>query len=246
MKFKNRGVLIGSLVLLAVATAVVVYGAISLSVSFSDPTIACNSDGTATVTFGYTVTSGDSSAATVTGSVDAGTPFALTGINAGSGTGAWTINGSTKTADGSYSTTLTDGQHTFTVCATQPGSGGNPDKTGCATQTVTINCPATSGCDTTEVFGEVPANKNLCLANGTIQIQFRGNFGETANLEIDGPNNFSLAVAVNRAGDSCNYHYNWDPGTGNGGAGGYTFKVTGNNQPELDFTATLECTVHGH
>jgi len=31
-----------------------------------------------------------------------------------------------------------------------------------------------------QVFGEVPANKNLCLANGHIEVQFSGNFGDPA------------------------------------------------------------------
>lgn len=240
MKSKRATLIVTLAIALAVAAGLVVYADTVVSVAFSDPTITCNASGTgATVTFNYTVTSNSSSAATVTGAIDDGTPFALPGI----ATTDWTCGSpcNTKTAEGTYTTTLTNGTHTFEVCATQPGSGGNPDKTGCETQTVVVNCsPASTGCSS-KVFGEVPANKNLCSASGKIEIQFSGDFGPTATLEIDGPNDFSTSFPVDRAGASCNYHYNWDPGTGNGGPGNYSFKVTGTGlSGELDFTATLQ------
>jgi hypothetical protein len=92
-----------------------------------------------------------------------------------------------------------------------------------------------TSCATVGPFGEIIANKNLCKANGHIEIQFRGNFGDPATLLISG-NNFSMQVPVNRAGNSCNYHYNWDPAEGQQ-AGTYTFTV--NNI--LTFSADLVC-----
>ena len=142
---------------------------------------------------------------------------------------------------------LPNGTHTLTVCATQAGVNGNPDKTACSTQTVVVNCFSTDACANAQVFGEVPANKNLCLANGHIEVQFSGNFGDPGSLEIDGPNGFRRTDAVSRAGDSCNYHFNWDPNDsqGNGSTGAYTFTVNGNSQAPLVFSETLECTVPG-
>jgi hypothetical protein len=242
--------------LLALATRYVTlaYAAgTGLSITFGDATIVCKGDGTgATVTFQWTVTSsGAADAATVTGQIDGGSIFPLPGIAAGNVAtgGGWTFTPRIKTADGSYSTVLPNGTHTLTVCVTQAGSNGNPDKTACSTQTVVVNCASSEPCANAQVFGEVPANKNLCLANGHIEVQFSGNFGDSASLEIDGPNGsgFSRTDAVSRAGDSCNYHFNWDPHDeqGNGGAGAYTFTVTGNSQTPLVFSETLDCTVHG-
>jgi hypothetical protein len=259
MKRKRTSILVGTFLLallLALATgiATVAYAAgTGLSITFGDATIVCKGDGSgANVSFQWTATStGAADAATVTGQIDGGTIFSLPGIAAGNVTtgGGWTFAGRIKTADGSYSTVLPNGTHTFTVCTTQKGVNGNPDKSSCTTQTVVVNCLSTDACANAQVFGEVPANKNLCLANGHIEVQFSGNFGDPASLEIDGPNEsgFSRTDLVNRAGDSCNYHFNWDPhdSQGNGGAGTYTFKVTGNNQASLVVSETLDCTVHG-
>jgi hypothetical protein len=254
----RKSVSIGTLALLilALATRFVTVGyaaGTGLSITFGDATIVCKGDGTgANVTFQWTVTStGAADAATMTGQIDGGSVFALPGIASGSIAtgGGWNVGGRLKTADGTYSTVLANGSHTLTVCATQKGSNGNPDKTACSSQTVVVNCFSSDPCANAQVFGEVPANKNLCLANGHIEVQFSGNFGDPASLEIDGPNGsgFSRTDSVSRAGDSCNYHFNWDPHDtqGNGGAGAYTFTVNGNGQAPLVISETLDCTVHG-
>jgi hypothetical protein len=243
---------LGVFTIVVLAAVALLAAGTSLSIVFSPTTVTCNGDGTANVTFDWTVTStAAADAATVTGQVDGGTIFSLPGIAAGNVTngGGWTFAGRMKTADGSYTTTLANGTHTFTVCATQAGSNGNPDKTACATTTVTVDCTSTSACANAEVFGEVPANRNLCLANGHIEIQFQGDFDDIASLKIDGPTGtgFTKTVYVDRAGNSCNYHYNWDPqdSDGNGGPGTYSFTVNGNSKT-LTFGADLLCTVHGN
>jgi hypothetical protein len=61
-----------------------------------------------------------------------------------------------------------------------------------------------------------------------------------AALAIDGPGGYHLDAAMDHAGDSCIYQYNWDT-DGNGGAGTYSFSVTGGNGTSLSFTAELSC-----
>jgi hypothetical protein len=64
-----------------------------------------------------------------------------------------------------------------------------------------------------------------------MEVQFRGNFGASANLEIDGPDvsNFIRTDPVSGEGHSYNYHFNWNPHDpqGNADAGVYTFRVNG-------------------
>lgn len=252
MKTQRTSLTLSLAVLLAGAAGIVgiAYAAgTSLSVSFSAPSIVCNGTEGASVTFYYTVTStGAADAAVVTGQINSGPVFSITTIAAGNVNtgGGWTFSGRDKTFSGTYQTTLANGTYTFTVCATQNGANGNPNKSACNSETVVINCATDAlTCANTAPFGEVPHNTNLCSASGQIEIQFRGDFGAAANLEITGPNGFSFSTTVDRAGDSCNYHYNWNPrpagGTGNGGAGTYTFTATGNNQTPLVWTANLVC-----
>lgn len=251
--FSVRGAAALLLLVSGVPTASFAAGT-SLSIVFDEATIACRTDGTgADVNFGWTVTStGSADSAVVTGQVNGGDVFALPGIasgNAASG-GGWTFAGRMKTADGSYSTTLANGTYTLEVCATQSGANGTAAKTSCATQTVTVNCTSPDPCANAQVFGEIPANKNLCKANGHIQTQFSGSFGETATLLIEGPadTGFTRETQVNRAGDSCNYHDNWDPQDGNGGPGTYTFRVNpvpNSTDEAYEFSATLSCETNG-
>ena len=194
----------------------------SLSISFDDATVDCASDGSAQVTIHYTVTStAAADEAAVTGQIDEGDSFDITTIPSGNvnGGGGWTFFGRVKTFSGTFTTTLDAGSYTFTVCAEQHGTDR---KSACNTQTVTVDCQPTATCEDTSVFGELPHNTNLCSAQGVIEIQFHGSFGENANLTISGPNGFTYSTTVGRNGNSCNYHYNWDlraaGGTGNGGA----------------------------
>ena len=79
------------------------------------------------------------------------------------------------------------------------------------------------------------------------QIQFEGDFGPTAHLEITDSNGaFVGAADIKRNGDSCNYHANWKFTNGSGadiygnnGPGVYALKVTGNGKT-LDISTTLK------
>ncbi len=260
MKSKRTSLALGLALLLAgfggLATLAYAAGT-ALSISFSPASIVCGGTSGASVTFYYTVTSsGAADAAMVTESIN-GTQvnsYTILSGNVNNG-GGWTFpsSGPLKTYSGTYQASLGNGEYTFTVCTTQNGANGNQDKSACNSQTVTINCisdpPLT--CANTGPFGEVPHNTNLCSASGTIQVQFRGNFGETAHLTIrDSSGTTYVDTDVTRAGDSCNYHFNWNPrpanstsnpGTGNGGAGPYIFTVTGNSQAPLIWSANLAC-----
>lgn len=230
----------------------------SLSLLFDavDPAteMVCSSDGSgATVTFEWTLTStGSADSAVLTGSIDGGATFALPGVASGNVTngGGWTFAGRMKTADGSYtSEPLANGEHTFTVCATQSGANGTAAKTTCSTQTVTVNCQSSDPCAKAEkFFGELVGNTNLCQGNGNIEVQFGGNFGENATLTITDQSNSIVRMAtVPRNGGSCTYHYNWtDPqGDTDEVAGTYTFTVTGNGK-EVVGSEVLSCSTPGH
>lgn len=218
-----------------------------LSISPSVGSITCNGDGTATAVIDYLVTSaGGADAAALTYDANGGTKVSLGTIAAGNVVdgGGWTFNGRYKTYSGEFSLSgLANGTYDVEVCAVQNGS---PAKGACSTVRVVVNCTSTDTCATTEAFGDVPSNKNLCSANGNIEVQFRGSFGPTATLVITGPSdsNYSKSVPVARDGDSCNYHYNWDASSDNGGPGTYTFDVTGNSH-SLEFGATLSCNTPG-
>ncbi len=214
----------------------------TLLVTLDTPVVTCNDAGTgATVTTNYTVVStGSADSAVMTATIGT-TTYPLPTI--ASGPAGWTISGRTKTATGTFSTFLDNGTYTLVICATQSGAGGRVEKAACSLLVnITVNCVSSDPCANAGPFGEVPANRNLCSANGHIEIQFRGNFGDTAGLVISGPGGFSLPVSVDRAGDSCNYHYNWDPGA-NQAAGTYIFTVNGG----YSWSADLVCdTSHGH
>jgi hypothetical protein len=207
-----------------------------LTVTVDTPVVTCNQAGTgATVTANYTVVStGSADSAVMTASIG-DTVYSLPTI--ASGSSGWAFAGRTKTAEGTFSTDLTNGTYTLTICATQSGAGGRLPKSVCSLPlAVTVNCVSPDPCANVGPFGEVPNNRNLCSANGHVEIQFRGSFGEAASLVIAGPDGFSLPVSVDRAGDSCNYHYNWDPAAGQA-AGTYTFTVNGS----LSWSADLIC-----
>ena len=216
----------------------------SLTVTVDTPTVTCHADGNgADVTAAYTVVStGSADSATVVATIG-GEDYALPTIASGNvaGGGGWTFAGRTKTAEGTFSTSLPNGDYTYTMCVTQSGAQGrNPKQVCSAPVAVSIHCTSPDPCANVGPFGEVPANKNLCKANSHIEIQFRGSFGPIASLVISGPGGFALAVPVDRAGESCNYHYNWDPAV-NQAPGPYTFTVNGS----LTWSADLVCDQHG-
>ena len=130
--------------------------------------------------------------------------------------------------------------------STQPGSGGNPDKTVCNSETIVVNCAEiiSNPCASAAPFGEVVGN-NKITDHSTAQINFEGDFGYVAHVEISNANGFFRSADVNRNGESCNYHANWkftnEAGAdmfGNDGPGVYAVKVTGNGNT-LEFSVTL-------
>ena len=231
-KTKSTLVVLGLTLLLALAGVLVYAAGTSLSITVDDPIIGDCVDGSAQVTFDYSVIStGAADAATVTAEVvgvsSAETVGTIASGNVTNG-GGWTFAGRTKTAEGSFSLSLEEGTYTVKVCVTQHGSQGNPDKVACREVTFTVSC-AGGTCPTREFFGETPNNVHLCGSKANIEIQFRGNFGSSADLKITGPDSFKLEDSVPVDGSSCNYHYNWDLGNEETFVfGPYTIEVTGN------------------
>lgn len=241
----------------AMALALIVIGgitasaAVTLTIAFGTPTVECTING-ANVSVEYTVGSTDASPSAVVETLRDSSnvtkktnSYNITGSNVA---GGWIVAGRVKTYDATFQATgLTDGDYSLEVCLTQAGSGGNPSKQLCQTKAITVNCGqlVANPCANTAPFGEVLGNKHISDTS-TAQIQFEGDFGPIAHLEITDSNGAYVGSAdINRNGDSCNYHANWKFTNGNGaditgnhGAGVYTLKVTGNGK-ELEFSATL-------
>ena len=168
-------------------------------------------------------------------------------ILSGNVAGGWTFAGRTKTHDGLFQNGgLVDGTYSLQVCVSQAGSGGNENKTVCKTESIIVACAAqiVNPCASTTLHGEVVGNDKISV-NAAAQMQFRGDFGPNAFVEISGPNSFYRSASVARSGDSCEYHANWkftnSSGAdfyGNNGAGVYAVKVSGNTNT-LEFSVTL-------
>ena len=112
-----------------------------LSVSTSPPTLVCSADGSGgTVTLGFTVTStAAADAAELTAIVDGGAEIVIGQI--ASGPAGWTFNGPTKTAQGTATFTLANGDHTIVICATQHGAHGRLSKRACSDAVaITVAC----------------------------------------------------------------------------------------------------------
>jgi len=230
---------------LLVGTAITMSAdSVPVSVAFGEPVVDCPEGN---VTVPYTITTGSNSAATVVERLTKANGGDL--VSEDSYTilaGTWT-GSRTKLWEGVFEHTgLADGSYSLEVCAEQAGSGGNPAKSDCTTVPIVVACAEqwTNPCASTAAFGEVTGNDHI-RPNATAQIQFRGNFGETAWVVIDGPDYFHREGAIVRNGDSCNYHANWKFTTtsgadfhGNNGPGVYTVKVTGNGV-SLEFPVTL-------
>lgn len=210
-----------------------------LSVTLGEPDVACNADGeSATVTTHYTVISGNASPATMTASIgDADYQLPVIDNDPSTVGDDWIIGGNSKMAEDDFIISLENGTYSLTICA------DHASKTACSDPAmISVDCASSDPCASVGAFGEVPANKNLCKANGHIEIQFRGSFGDSAELTISNNYFFSKTVYVDKAGDSCNYHYNWDPsedGIANAeDAGTYSFEV---NIDAYSFSADLIC-----
>ena len=234
--------------MLAVGPAAWAAGTV-LSISFDEPIVTCP-DGD--VSAGYTISTTAADGATVTETLTnasnvtvASNVYTILAGNAG----GWTFAGRTKTHDGLFQYSgLLDGTYSLQVCVSQAGSGGNEGKTVCSTEAIIVACAAqvVNPCASTTPHGEVVGNDRIS-PHATAQVQFRGDFGPTAFVEITGPNSFYRSASVARNGDSCEYHANWkftnDSGAdfyGNNGEGVYTVKVSGNNNPPLEFPVTLK------
>lgn len=197
----------------------------------------CN-DGTGSVTIdGTLTTTGSVDSAEITASVNGGTATQVGVINPDD----FVHDGRVKTA--SYSITLdglANGTNTIQVCFVQSGADGRESKQTCAdVLVVVVDC---SSCRGTGFFGDLVGNPSLCTGNGPphIPVHVKGDLGDMPALVITGPNGFSLHAFMNRSGESCVYQYNWDTDGNNGGAGEYTFTVTGGGNT-YSFTATLNC-----
>ena len=202
---------------------------------------------------GDTATVNVSGLLTTTGSVDSAE--ISVSVDGGEGTAMGTIepqdfehHGRVKDAPYSLDFTLENGTHTIDVCFTQSGAQGREPKQVCApTVTVVVDCTpdeSEADCSKEGVFGDLVHNKLLCSGGGTphVPVHLRGEFGEVVTITIEGPNDFTLVDVMNHAGESCNYHYNWDTRDGNhGNPGSYTFTFDGDNGAHYEFTRDLLC-----
>jgi hypothetical protein len=219
----------------------------ALSVTFGNPFVTCP-DGDVRVEYTISTTAADGAGVVERltdslGDLKASRTYA---IASGNVPGGWTFAGRTKTYDGVFEASgLLDGTYTLEVCATQAGSGGNPSKTVCRTQTVVVACSQVgNACASEAPFGEVVGNVRI-RDHATAQIQFRGDFGPTALVEITNADGFYRSASITRNGNSCIYHANWkftnDSGAdiyGSAGPGVYTVTVSGHGNT-LQFAVTV-------
>jgi len=216
-------------------------------------------DGVATVTVTYTVTSsaaadGATGSFTVTdGDGNVVNSGSLPEIDSGvAPAGGWTHNppGSAKTAGGQFQLSLGNGTYDIEVCFEQHGAEKKSD---CTTITVTVNCGA-AGCDrVAQQFGQVMGNTNLCSQLARINVQVKGPFGSSAQLEVKNPNGTVMQVVNKNRGegsdDRCVYVWQLNPKDWPSTLSGvYSFHVSSNdsgNTSTLDFGATLDCKKSG-
>jgi hypothetical protein len=241
-----------ALAIVAAAATTIWAAAPVMTLTFGIPSVVCTtSGGSVSATYTIGTTAGDAAAVTETlrlnGTDVRSNSFTIASGNVLNG-GGWNFAGrSTKTFDGTFTASgLANGEYTLEVCAAQNGAGGNPGKAICQSETVVISCGADDSSCASRPFGEVVGNPEL-KQNAPVEINFKGDFGDSALLTITGPNGGSIDPAsINRDGNSCNYHANWkldDPYRGgdiygNDGSGVYLFTVTGNGNT-LTFTATI-------
>lgn len=225
------------------STAVIAAGT-ALSVTFTDPTLACVGDGSAKVTFYYTaVSTAAADAATVTARIDGGPSVSLPSIASGSAAagGGWTFAGRVKTADGEYTTNLANGEHSFEVCVTQHGSNGNLDKTSCSTQRLMVDCTTADPCAGKPVAVALEGQLDLCGPG--IYVYAVGDLGTWAEISITDPDGQVIQRVPVVRGPSCGYYpFNWFPaGEPNSLEGTYTFAVVGSNGIKTGMGVYLRC-----
>jgi hypothetical protein len=203
--------------------------------------VCLDSDTAAITVSGFLTTTGSVDSADITLTVD-GAPTATGTIEPGD----FAHDGRVKTAPYSFDLTLENGTHTIEVCFVQSGAPGREPKEVCAAPiTVVIDCSdEPDHCKREGFFGDIVANPVLCGGAGTphIPVHVSGELGEVVTITIEGPNDFELEGLMNHAGESCNYHYNWDTRDGNhGGPGSYTVTVVGENGSTFVTTPDLLC-----
>ncbi len=215
----------------------------------------CSADGqTATVSFGFHLSSQSASAANLTytqtgGALVSGPTYVADG-NAPEGDWSFTGGkGALKTYDSSFTYTFPGtGTYTVTVCARQPGL--DHDNV-CSSATVVLACaaPTLEKCDReAEVAGKV-GNGTALSCKSPINFVFKGPYGPTATVTVqsdalrmpDGNSFFTAPVARN--GDSCVYNLQWKPADtkaagGTVGTGTYHFLVGDQSYPA---TLTNDC-----
>jgi hypothetical protein len=220
----------------------------ALSIVFGTPTVVCP-EGNVAVEYTISTTAADGATVTekLTDSSNATITQSSYDIQSGNVAGGWTFGGTrTKTHDDTFEYNgLSNGTYSLQVCVMQAGSGSNPAKTVCNSQTIVVDCSQIGNpCANTAPFGEVVGNTKIG-DHATVQINFEGDFGASAMVEIRNADSFYAFAWINKNGDSCNYHANWKLTTpdgsdfyGSAGAGVYTVTVTGNGAT-LQFPVTL-------
>jgi hypothetical protein len=201
-----------------------------------DPTCSGTNSGSVPVT-GIVSTNGSVDSVEITASVDGNTA-----TNVGTLTPQDFTHDDGRYKSASYSVTVPapNGDHVIELCFIQSGSQGREPKKVCVMISATVSCQAF--CQQQGVFGNIVGNRNLCNGGGPphIPVHVKGEFGDSAELTITGPNHYTFSATLWRAGDSCVYQYNWDT-EGNGGAGTYSFHAVGENGTVYDFSAQLYC-----
>jgi hypothetical protein len=238
-----------ALALVGAAAATIRAAAPVITLTFGTPSVVCTTSG-GSVSAGYTITTtaGDAAAVTETLSLNGNEvqshTFTVASGNVLNG-GGWTFAGRSKTFDGTFTADgLANGTYTLEVCAAQNGSNGNPGKAVCLSETIVVSCGSVDPTCSSEPFGEVVGNTHI-TDHATVQVNFRGDFGDSAILTIVSPAGVAATATINRDGNSCNYHANWkftNPNgadiSGNDGPGVYALTVTGNGHT-LTFFVTL-------
>lgn len=153
-------------------------------------------------------------------------------------------DGRIKSAPFAGEVSLSNGEHSLTLCFEQSGAKGRTPKRVCGTVEVSVACAPKAVCEEEAVFfGNVPRNPRMCTGVGTphIPVHLRGVQYADVLLEIDGPKGFGVSMPMRRAGSSCVHHALWDTRGGNhGGPGDYTFSA----YVDDELIATIERPVH--